>query len=1055
MRHKFGILVASTILLILVSLGFLLGSQLGLTTGIKLLQRMLPGKLTIAHAQGHLLSNFTLSQVNYQTASSQISLSKLSLDWQAWQLITGKLPVQGFKAEQISLVQHDKLKKVYQTLKLTELNAQGVVGLTANGPFDLQANWQGLSLTHNDQAYLEKGHGRLNTHGLRNNFHWQALANLSSKVLPSSTWQLNGHGNNSKFWLENGVTELLNGRITSKGWLDIQDVPAWQIHLQADHLDPAVQWSNLTGELNFHLSSEGRLAKAIQHTLQIDRLNGQLGGQPLKGSALLKTLGENVQALNVQLSAGDTHATIEGQIDQVWSLRWLIEAADFRRLMANAHGSLRSSGIVIGERSQPLIKIDTQARNLQIARYSLNYFDAKGFINLDRHKASQFDLSLDTALLNGFKIDHADFSLRGSFAQQQLQGTVNLPTERYGLMLTAQQKPDHWLIHMPKFSLQSTRFGTWQLANPLQARVSAEQLLVQPFCWHTTQQKICLQQAFWQHNANWGLELNAQKLDLALLKPWLNNELNLAGHADLAIDLKNQQQATDLKANLDIGVLHVRYGLDKATTHSFIVHDIKANAIMQQSGLQTTLKAILLDQPLNASLELPNYNHFAPLKAQQPWQGQASFTLNDLSILTAMLPSLTDVQGLLQMSLQLGGTLGKPSLSGKALLSQAGFKLPNFGTQIEQLQGSATSRADGKIDYEFTAKAGSDSHLKLAGNLNLFSTPITSRTALTGEHALIINTEQYQVIANPDLLLATHGPQLKLTGTITIPQAELKPSNFSQQVVELPEDMVIMGKQQVTTGTTVPLHTEIKLKLGDKVTVDSKGLKGRIEGNLIINDKPNHPTTATGQLNILKGTYNVYGENLIIRNGRLVYAGGNIDNPGLSILAARTINTSLLEELVVGVNVQGRLKQPKVNLFSEPANLSQADILSYILTGAPVNQLSGAKGQLLFKAATALNPGNDQLGNIKKDLQNSLGLDELDVGNVQQYSKEKGMMVQNTSLMVGKQLTPRLHIGYSMGIVEHINTFTARFQLWRKLLLQTQTTLDNSGVDVIYTYERK
>lgn len=1056
MRRRFIISILISLSLIIGAFAFLFTSHSGLQCTLRLASWILPGKIMAASIEGRLISGFTLTNLIYQTESEQLTVSRLMIQWQVWQLWRGQLPIQQVNLQNVKIYQYNAQGQKEPFLSLSQLVGHGTVGLFPNQPLQAEISWQELAWIREKQNYIHDGNGQLQIKGARTNYLWQLTTQLPSKTFPGSDWKLIGQGNNHKLILNHGTTKLLSGQLLSTGWLDWQHELTWNLVTQAQHLNPGLQWPDLSGDMNFQLTFTGTAGKETSYTIQLDNLTGHLHNQRLAGNGLLKTHGPTIDTATLHLTAGNAIIDLEGQLAQQWNMRWRIDIDELQGLISHSQGSFHSMGTIKGKRLQPNTSLTAKGKDIQFGSYAIQNLSADGNISLDRDTASQFELLVDNANFAATEINHAQLTLRGTLAKQELKGTILTAKEHYSFNISGQQLPSNrWQIVIPQLTMKSERFGNWQLTTPLHASLTQQQAIIQPACWHTTRQALCLQQASWQHNSQWSVQLKGQNLELGLLNPWLKEAITLQGHADLELSARAKGKETELNTNLAIGILHLSYRSEQQTTHNLIAHDINAKVSMDHSGLKSSLKAILLDQPLHANLELPGYNQLLPPDSNQPWRGEATFALNDLSILGALIPNISDVKGLIQLNLQLAGTLAKPSLAGKATLQQAGFMIPVYGTRFEQLQGSATGRNDGKINYAFTAKAGPDSNLKLTGSLDLFAKPITSKNILIGSHALIINTDEYQVVADPYLQLLTKGAKLDLTGNIFIPTANIKPSNFSKQVIELPEDVVIVGKKDVTTSSTVPLTTELKLKLGDNVNIDTKGLTGQVEGNMIIYDEPHHATTATGQLNILNGTYNVYGENLTIRNGRLIFAGGNLDNPGLNIQATRTIKTSLLEEIMVGVNVQGRLKQPKVNLFSEPANLSQADILSYILTGSPVNQLSGARGQLLFKAATALNPGNDQIGNLKKDLQSNLGLDELDLGTVQQYSVEKGMMVQNTSLMLGKQLTPRLHVGYSMGIAEHINTFTARFQLWRKLLLQTQTTLDNSGVDVIYTIERK
>jgi translocation and assembly module TamB len=55
--------------------------------------------------------------------------------------------------------------------------------------------------------------------------------------------------------------------------------------------------------------------------------------------------------------------------------------------------------------------------------------------------------------------------------------------------------------------------------------------------------------------------------------------------------------------------------------------------------------------------------------------------------------------------------------------------------------------------------------------------------------------------------------------------------------------------------------------------------------------------------------------------------------------------------------------------------------------------------------------------------------------------------------MLGKHLSPRLYIGYGIGIFERFNAFRMRYTLSKHWNLQAETGLE-SGADLFYTLER-
>ena len=143
-----------------------------------------------------------------------------------------------------------------------------------------------------------------------------------------------------------------------------------------------------------------------------------------------------------------------------------------------------------------------------------------------------------------------------------------------------------------------------------------------------------------------------------------------------------------------------------------------------------------------------------------------------------------------------------------------------------------------------------------------------------------------------------------------------------------------------------------------------------------------------------------------------------------------------------------------MTLFSQPAGMNQSDILSYLVLGKPANSARGGDAALLGQALTALRLSNNQFATTKSHLQSTLGLDELGLESEQQYSAEQGSVVDNTSLVLGKTLSARLFVDYSIGLLEPINTLHIRYKLTDKLTLQSSSNMQSNGVDIFDTIEK-
>ena len=101
---------------------------------------------------------------------------------------------------------------------------------------------------------------------------------------------------------------------------------------------------------------------------------------------------------------------------------------------------------------------------------------------------------------------------------------------------------------------------------------------------------------------------------------------------------------------------------------------------------------------------------------------------------------------------------------------------------------------------------------------------------------------------------------------------------------------------------------------------------------------------------------------------------------------------------------------------------------------------------MLARAAGALGvSGGDRLA---KRIGARLGLDELGVSGA-----EAGSGVQGPALQAGKYLSPRLYVGYGLGLFDQIGAFKVRLDLTERWVLEASSGL-SQAVDLLYTRER-
>jgi len=269
------------------------------------------------------------------------------------------------------------------------------------------------------------------------------------------------------------------------------------------------------------------------------------------------------------------------------------------------------------------------------------------------------------------------------------------------------------------------------------------------------------------------------------------------------------------------------------------------------------------------------------------------------------------------------------------------------------------------------------------------------------------------------------------------------------------------------------LDTHVHLILGKDIHVDYEGLSADLTGALELKDTSERVMTATGRIHILNGKYSVRGQKLAIKSGSLQFRNSPIDNPDINIRAIRHLKpaetfldtafggTFALQPDIqaVGVYATGPLQNPKLKLFSTPAGLSQADMLSYLLTGQAINSTKMGSPQLLIQSANALNIVTDRgTGGVTDNLKHSLGLSEFGlISEEGSEGKEKAgdHLFEHTALMLGKRLSPRLYLNYSIGLVDGASHIRIRYKLNDMWSIQSHFSSEGTtGATLLYHIER-
>lgn len=395
-----------------------------------------------------------------------------------------------------------------------------------------------------------------------------------------------------------------------------------------------------------------------------------------------------------------------------------------------------------------------------------------------------------------------------------------------------------------------------------------------------------------------------------------------------------------------------------------------------------------------------------------------------------------DLSGPLAIGADITGRLSDPQLRGSLKTQNARLESAVTGMVID---GLATEARFSGPQLIFSRLAGTTSG---GGTINGTGsvTFANGRTALnlnfTAAQALLLNRDDIAARVTGPLTIRSDGKAGTIGGKLHLDKGQFRLGRASSAAsvpqlqvrnVGLDSDDVIDIKQ------LHPWNLDIAVS-GNDLRVTGLGISSQWRTSLQIGGQADSPRF-TGRAELVRGDYDFAGRNFRLDRGTIRFAGESPVNPQLDIRAIAQV-----QGLNASVLVQGTGLRPEITFASNPA-LPQDELLSRILFGTSITNLSAPEALQLASAVAALQSGSGNLDPINA-LRKAIGLDRLRIVPADIATGQK------TAIAAGKFITRKLFVevvtdghGYSATRIE--------YQITRWLsLLSTVSTVGRSSASV-------
>ena len=871
--------------------------------------------------------------------------------------------------------------------------------------------------------------------------------------------------------------------------VDWSDVPSIQgdYALQLGSLESFIDLpesltiADLAGEGDFDIALPD---EGLEGRLNIATLAGRIADFPMQGRGVILFAPGSIEVDNLQLLTQNNQVSLDGSYSDTLDVNWSLSVGSLQELLVGGSGVLEGSGSLTGNPVAPNLVGTLSGRDIAYQQIGIDAFSFN-FSRVDRQVQSELVVD-SVSYTSGSQVETiAPVVLTVSGTEARHRIDVNAVT-RYGDLLASLSggvgdlQNISWEGSLDSASVD-TPLGSWATVSAAGLGISSTGVAMNETCWAQQESTICYEferdinsgitatgslQNYPLSVLNFGQMLNAGASanlvqDQLLLLPQLPVGAAITGRVDgkfsLSLPINDDLIADfDLAANdallsVTPELLLIEEDIDEESlTQEYNLEVLELSGSSEAGGWRLRGQAEILRENLDDS-EIDVRGVITAnvgIAANNDLSGTIGAGLDDLRWLQALVPQMNNIEGSLNGQARLNGNLSAPQATGSIDLQNASVSIDSIGITLSNITVNVSS--DSPDSVQLTGRAqSSEGALDFNGQIiGPFAGTTTFSAQVRGDNFQLANIPNLELNISPNVILSVDGTSIEVIGSLHVPTLKMTLEQLPETAVDVSRDVVIvnypsdrpdLARSIAATESTVfdrPLIGTIDITLGDDVSLTGFGMNTKLAGNLNIQQTAAGSNRTYGELTIVDGSYEMYGQSLSISQGKLLFFGA-YDNPGIDLRATREV-----DNYTVGVLMNGTLKNINSQLFSTPA-LDDRDIIAVLVTGRPFSEAGEQDGDAMLSAIARL--GVDRSEGLTNQVRSKLGLDVLAVDATDD--------INNSVLTIGKYLTPDIFIRYGIGLFDSQSKVAVDYTLTERVKLQAESG-EYQSVDIIYSVER-
>jgi translocation and assembly module TamB len=382
----------------------------------------------------------------------------------------------------------------------------------------------------------------------------------------------------------------------------------------------------------------------------------------------------------------------------------------------------------------------------------------------------------------------------------------------------------------------------------------------------------------------------------------------------------------------------------------------------------------------------------APLFAQLRYQGPAD-TLWRLSGIEVF-----DLTGPVAIGADIRGTWSNPTIGGALKTDSARLESPVTGTVIDHLAAQGRFAGPRLVFSRLSGQTSGSGSIAGSGSVTFSEGRTLLDLSFNASQALLLNRDDVAARVTGPLQVRSNGAGGTISGKLHLDGGRFTLGQASSTAAVPQLDVRHIGVDEADVIEPAQLHPwKLAIDLaGGGLQVRGLGIRSTWTTDIHVGGVADSPAF-TGRADLVRGDYDFAGRTFRLDRGVIRFRGESPPNPLLDIRALAQV-----QGLDATVLVQGTGLKPEISFASNPP-LPQDELLSRILFGTSITNLSAPEALQLASAVAALNSGTGSLDPINA-LRRAVGLDRLRVLPADIATGQK------TAIAAGKYLGRKLYV---------------------------------------------